>query len=81
MPDLPTLTVTDAQAQRLLEVFTDSVDPDTGQALTPQQAYRRWLRDTLVGHVLAQESIRLDQRAAEEKRRALTRLAEDLPPA
>lgn len=79
MPTLPTLTVTDEQAERLLGVFTNSVDPDTGESLTPQQAYRRWLRDTLVGHVLAQEGIRLDREAAEAKSRALASLAGELP--
>jgi hypothetical protein len=44
MPDLPTLTVTDAQAARLLTVF--------GSA----QAYRDWLKATIIHEMALREN-------------------------
>lgn len=79
MPTLPTLTVTTAQMDRLLETFSDSVHPTTGVVMTPTQAYRAWLHRQLVSHVLAQEAIRLDEEAAAVKREALDRLAATMP--
>jgi len=80
VPDLPTLTdLTTDQAQRILAAFSDSIDPDTGEPLTPTQAYRRWLRDRLVAHVLSEEAIRLDEVAETTKRDALAALAASLP--
>jgi hypothetical protein len=78
LPTLPSLNVSDEQAARILEAFADSVHPDTGQPLTPQEAYRRWLRDRLMGHVLTEEAIRLDADHAEVKREALDELAASL---
>ncbi len=57
MPDLPTFTVSTTTANRLLAAFTDySTDPETGATLTPQQAYKQWLRKNLVYFVLDRES-------------------------
>jgi hypothetical protein len=55
MPNLPTFTVSDATAQRLLAAFAGQVD-ETGAALTPQQAYKRWLKQNLLNYVLGQEA-------------------------
>jgi hypothetical protein len=55
MPTLPTFTVDQATADRLLAAFDGQVD-DTGAALTPVQAYRKWLRGLLVHFVTNQES-------------------------
>lgn len=79
MPDLPTLTVTAAQAQVLLAAFGNSIDPETGETLTPQQAYRRWLRDTLVQHVAAAKAIELSSASQEADRTALAAFTAGLP--
>lgn len=55
MPALPTFTVTDAVAARLLKAFEGQTLPD-GTALTPVQAYRRWLKAHLISKVAAYES-------------------------
>ena len=60
MPALPTLQVTSAQATRLLAVFNGTTDSN-GNPLTPTQAYKRWLRDNLLGHVRTQEASVLQQ--------------------
>jgi hypothetical protein len=78
MPDLPTLTVTDAQANRILLAFGGQVD-EAGAALTPVQAYRRWLRESVRNHVLLVEGQKLDQQHNEAKRTALERLRGELP--
>ena len=44
MPDLPTITVTQAQADRLLAVFPGGA-----------AAYRAWLKATLAAHVIERE--------------------------
>jgi hypothetical protein len=44
MPDLPTLTVTATQAQRILATFGSSLE------------YRKWLRQSIVNHVTAREA-------------------------
>lgn len=67
MPDLPTITVTAAQASRVNAVF--------GSA----DAYRQWLRGSLRAHVLAVESSRLDAQHETEKRAALDTLNAELP--
>lgn len=54
MPDLPTLTVTQAQADRMLAVFGTV------------EAYREWLRESIINHVLAEEEqVRVEQFHAE----------------
>ena len=55
MPALPTLTVTQAIADRLLAAFDGQVD-ETGAALTPVQAYKSWLRQHLVLQVTRTEA-------------------------
>lgn len=44
MPTLPTLTVTQAQADRLLAAFGSTA------------AYKEWLKDALIGYVIHQET-------------------------
>lgn len=56
MPTLPTFTVTDPVAQRILKVFENQTD-ETGAALTPQQAYKRWLRGQLSAYVTNMEAV------------------------
>jgi hypothetical protein len=55
MPTLPTFTVTQATADRLLAAFSGQVD-EAGVELTPVQAYRRWLKQTLVNRVMQSEA-------------------------
>lgn len=56
MPALPTFTVSDSAATRILNAFKGQTDYNTGAALTPMQAYKRWLRDSLIRHVKAVEA-------------------------
>jgi hypothetical protein len=79
MPDLPTLTVTAAQAQTLLAAFGDSIDPVTGQPLTPTVAYKRWLRDSLVQHVVAAKQIELDRAARDANQATLAAFSDGMP--
>ena len=51
MPDLPTFTVNNTVAQRLLSAFDGEVDYETQQPLTPTEAYKRWLKENLFLHV------------------------------
>lgn len=81
MPTLPTLEVTDAQAALLLDAFAGQNDPVTGEQMTPQRAYKRWLRDTLVAHVVTIHSLDIDARAAEVKRLEVEEFAASLPSA
>lgn len=55
MPALPTFDVSTATAERLLATFAGEHD-ETGALLTPQQAYKRWLRSSLVSHVMSFEA-------------------------
>lgn len=66
MPDLPTLTVTVAQRDRLLAAFGDD------------ESYRRWLRGALRQHVLADEQARMQAAALADQRVALSALADEL---
>jgi hypothetical protein len=77
MPDLPALTVTAAQATRILDTFTGQTD-DQGQTLTPASAYRRWLKERLREKVLAAEARALDEAHNVSKRQALDTLAGSL---
>lgn len=67
MPTLPTLTVTQAQADRMLAAY-GSVD-----------AYKEWLRDRIVAHVLQVEARALDEQANATKRQQLATLANSMP--
>lgn len=49
MPDLPTLTVTAAQATRIQNAFPGATNAEKAEA------YKAWLRNALRGHVKAME--------------------------
>lgn len=57
MPNLPTFTVSDATATRLLNAFAGQKDDETGADLTPQQAYKRWLKRNLMEYVTSKENL------------------------
>lgn len=78
--NLPTLSVPDAQATRILDTFKAQVGPD---ATTPQAvlAYKRWLADKVKETVLAFESTRIDDANATAKAQTLHDLAAALPDA
>lgn len=54
MPTLPTFTVTDPVAARILKAF-EGLNDEAGNPLTPQQSYKRWLRQKLVVYVTETE--------------------------
>lgn len=60
MPDLPTITVTQAQADILLSVFPGAT---TAEKVA---AYRKWLRQELIAHV---KDVRREQVLADEDAR------------
>lgn len=64
---LPTLTVTDDQAQRILAAFGSEAD------------YLRWLTEQVNGVVLTAEARMLDEASNEAKRVALADLEATLP--
>lgn len=77
MPDLPTITVTDAQAARLLAAFEGQVD-ETGADLPPDEAYRRWLRDAVREKAIQVEAQNIEQRHLDAKQVALDELRNEL---
>lgn len=68
MPDLPTLTVTQAQADRILATFGTAA------------AYRDWLRARVIDAVMAFESRKLDETANNDKATKLKAIRDALPP-
>lgn len=58
MPTLPTFNVTDANAARLMAAFEGEFDLVTGQPITPAQAYKRWLKGSLMQHVRMREQMK-----------------------
>lgn len=66
MPQLPTLTVTDAQAARMLAAY-GTVD-----------AYKAWLIEQIIGHVLDHEQKRMATEALEQQRTAMAALRAEL---
>lgn len=54
MPDLPTLTVTDAQANRMLAAYGSVAN------------YKLWLREKIIEHVLNEEEKQLAQQFSED---------------
>jgi len=74
MPDLPTLTVSQAHADRIVAAFP-------GNTLAEKaQSYRHWLINRLIERVQLVEARRLDEAAAESKAVALNNLVASLPP-
>lgn len=78
MPDLPTITVTATQADRLLAAFNGQT-ADDGTSLTAQQAYKRWLVEQLRAYVLRSEARTLDESHNVSKRAALEQVEAELP--
>lgn len=65
MPDLPTFNAPDTTAQRITAAF-DGFTDESGSALPPATAYRRWLRMQIINFVAAREvEFDADARAAQ----------------
>ena len=69
MPNLPTISVTDAQLAKCVGVFGDAA------------GYRAWLKAALRDEVQRRTARQLDEDANTAKRAALAALESDLPPA
>lgn len=67
MPDLPTLTVSSAQAQRILATFGDA------------PTYRRWLAGQVRAAVLAHEAKTIDEAHVVSRTQKLDALSGTLP--
>ena len=67
MPNLPTLTVSDAQLARLVGAFQDAA------------GYKTWLKQALVDEVTRREARRLDEEHNAAKKAALVALDAELP--
>lgn len=78
MPDLPTVTVTQTQADRILAAFQGVTD-ETGAAVTPQQAYKRWLSQALREKVLTVERVKIDRELDQTRKDRLKVIEQDLP--
>ena len=74
--DLPTITVTDAQRQRIIATFQEEAED---QGITITQAYRRWTIRLLVDRVLSHESRDIDEAAEASKLAALDVILAELP--
>lgn len=74
MPDLPTISLTQAQADRALLAFP--ADPANG--LTSTDVYRKWLRKAVVKYVIEQEAKQMDIDSDAAKVAALTALREEM---
>lgn len=68
MPDLPSISVTAAQATRLLGVFTNAA------------GYQKWLKQALLDETLRREARRLHEIANTQVKAGLDSLASELPP-
>ena len=67
MPTLPTLTVTQAQADRMLATYGDVA------------TYKEWLRVQIIDYVLRSEAQALDEQHNTTKGAALASLAAEMP--
>lgn len=72
MPDLPTLTVTTAQATRIQNAFPGATQAER------VEAYRAWLRQALKGYVTAAEEARLRVRFDSDVQAAVASANSDL---
>ena len=74
MPDLPTLTVSQANFDRLVAAFP-------GATLAEKAvAYKAWLTNGLIDFAQAVEARRIDEEANTAKAQQLAALAASLPP-
>jgi hypothetical protein len=60
MPTLPTFDVSATTATRIMKVFENQTDDETGEPLTPQVAYKRWLKRVLMEKVTSFESMQVN---------------------
>ena len=67
MPNLPTVTVTDAQLAKCVAAFTDAA------------GYKAWLKAALLDEVQRREARRLDEEHNAAKKAELVALAAELP--
>ena len=67
MPNLPTISITQAQLDKCVAAFTDAA------------GYRAWLKAALRDEVLRREARRLDEAANTAKRAALAAMESELP--
>lgn len=67
MPNLPTLTITQAQLDACVAAFTDA------------NGYKAWLKTAVRDEVLRREARRLDEEANTAKRDALAAMESELP--
>lgn len=77
MPDLPTITVSNAQANRILDTFKAKFNTNT-QAETAQ-AYRAWLSRLIRSEVLAYEAELFDLSRDADKQTHLDTVTSELP--
>lgn len=75
MPTLPTLTVTQAQADRMIAAYGDPGDT-TAQAV---EKYKAWLTESIVDYVLRAEARDLHEQHNAALRDALATLRDSLP--
>jgi hypothetical protein len=73
MPDLPTLTVSQAHFDRLVQAFPGET------MLDKADAYKAWLINRLIERVETVESIKIDMAAQQAKSEALATMHESLP--
>ena len=66
MPNLPTFTVNDATAARILKVFENQTDDETGEPLTPTQAYKQWMKRMLMEKITAVEAMQSNAALSDE---------------
>ena len=74
MPDLPTLTVTQAHFDRLVAAFPGATPAEKAVS------YKAWLTNGLIDFVQAVEASRIDEAANTAKAQQLAALAASLPP-
>lgn len=67
MPNLPTISITQAQLDKCVAAFTDAA------------GYRAWLKAAVRDEVLRREARRLDEEANTAKRDALAAMESELP--
>lgn len=75
--NLPTLSLPDLQAARVLDAFKARFGTTTTAETV--RAYRRWLAAEVRAVVLAHEAVLIDEGNNARKRDALAALAADLP--
>lgn len=77
MPTLPTLTVTDAQATRILDAFKARFGTTTTAETVA--AYKKWLATQVRGTVLAYEAEKMDKAYNDSKRAQLAAMEAEFP--